>query len=211
MTNLSARFNAMSLRERGLIAAAVLVVLVMIWDGALMRPLDRKKQALSQELATVQKSMATLTAALTGESGGDPLSLGLLQQQALKESVAAADAQLQTVAAGLIPPPRMVQALRDVLAVQSGLRLVSLKNLPARSLAQSLDATQTASGGPYVHPIEMTIEGDYLTLLKYFQSIEALDWRFYWQSLELIKIDYPMNRVRVQLNSLSMDREWLGV
>ncbi|MBC7983568.1 MAG: MSHA biogenesis protein MshJ, partial [Candidatus Obscuribacterales bacterium] len=70
---------------------------------------------------------------------------------------------------------------------------------------------QTASGGPYVHPIEMTIEGDYLTLLKYFQSIEALDWRFYWQSLELIKTDYPMNRVRVQLNSLSMDREWLGV
>lgn len=210
-TNVSARFDAMAIRERGLIALAVLAVLVLLWDATLMRPLEQKEQALSQELETMQTSMAQLTAALTGESGGDPLSLGLLQQQSLRESLAAADAQLQNVAAGLIPPSRMVQALRDVLNRQSGLRLVSLKNLPARSIAPSSDASRADSGAPFVHPIEMTLEGDYLTLLKYLQAVEALDWRFYWQSLELTTTEYPINRVRVQLNSLSMDRDWLGV
>ena len=209
--NWSARFNAMSLRERGLVFGALVAVLIVAWDGLLMKPLDRKKQTLNQQLESLQTNMNQLTASLTGENGGDPFTIALTKQRSLQESLAAVDAQLQTVAAGLIPPPRMVAALRDVIDRQRGLRLISLKNLPSQSLVPPVDPNQPPTAGPFVHPIEMVVEGDYLTVLKYLESVEALDWRFYWQSLELISTDYPANRVRIRLNSLSMDREWLGV
>jgi MSHA biogenesis protein MshJ len=207
--NLSTRFNAISLRERAMIFGALLAVLILAWDALLMQPLDKRKQALTNEMQEVQNSMAQLTSTLTAE-GGDPVMKGFAQQQMLQQSLAAADEQLQTMAAGLIAPPRMVAALRDMLERQQGLRLVALKNLPARALVPPTDPLQPQHG-PFIHPVEMTIEGDYLTLLRYLEAIESLPWRFYWQVLELQTIDYPHNRVRLRLNTLSMDAEWLGV
>jgi MSHA biogenesis protein MshJ len=207
--NLSTRFNAISLRERAMIFGAVLAVLILAWDTLLMQPLDKRKEALTNEMQEVQSSMAQLTSSLTAD-GGDPVMKAFAQQQSLQQSLAAADEQLQTMAAGLIAPPRMVAALRDMLERQQGLRLVELKNLPARALVPPIDAQQPEHG-PFIHPVEMTIEGDYLTLLRYLEAIESLPWRFYWQVLELQTIEYPHNRVRLRLNTLSMDAEWLGV
>jgi MSHA biogenesis protein MshJ len=207
--NLSTRFNAMTLRERGMIFAALLAVLILAWDSLLMQPLDNRKKALSAEMQTVQEGMTQLAASLTSE-GGDPIMKAYAQQEALKQSLAEADAQLQTVAAGLIAPPKMVSALRDMLERQQGLRLVELKNLPPRALVPAADPQQPQHG-PFLHPVEIVVEGDYLTLLRYLQSIEELSWRLYWQALELQTIEYPQNRVRLRINTLSMDAEWLGV
>jgi len=209
LVNISTRFNAMTLRERGMVFAAILAVLILAWDSLFMQPLDNRKKALTAEMQAVQEGMAQLASSLTGE-GGDPIMKAFAQQEALKQSLAAADAQLQTMAAGLIAPPRMVEALRDMLERQQGLRLVELKNLAARPLVPPSDPQQVAHG-PFVHPVEIVVEGDYLTLLRYLQSVEALPWRFYWQVLELQTIEYPQNRVRLRINTLSMDAEWLGV
>lgn len=207
--NLSTRFNAMTLRERAMIFAALLAILVLAWDTLLMQPLEQRKKALTAEMQTVQEGMSHLAASLTGD-GGDPIMKAFAQQEALKQSLAAADEQLQTMAAGLIAPPKMVSALRDLLERQQGLRLIELKNLPARALVPTVDPN-TPQHGPFLHPAEMIIEGDYLTVLRYLQAIEALPYRFYWQVLELQTIEYPQNRVRLRINTLSMDAEWLGV
>jgi MSHA biogenesis protein MshJ len=223
--NVSTRFTAMSLRERGLVFAALLAVLIVVWDSLLMKPLEQRKQALNQELQSVQENITQLASSLSGDGGGDSFTTALTQQQSLQQSLAAVDGQLQTLAAELIPPPRMVAALRDVLDHQQGLRLISLKNLPSYSLAPADPGTAAASAasistttlvpvsttGPFVHPIEMIVEGDYLTVLNYLRAVEQLKWRFYWLSLDLNSTDYPKNRVRIMLNSLSMDRDWLGV
>jgi MSHA biogenesis protein MshJ len=209
LINLSTRFNAMTLRERAMIFAALLAVLVLVWDTLLMQPLDQRKKALSAEMQTVQEGMSQLASSLSGD-GGDPIMKAFEQQEALKQSLAAADAQLQTMAAGLIAPPKMVNALRDLLERQQGLRLIELRNLPARPLVPTVDPQQPQHG-PFLHPAEMVVEGDYLTVLRYLQAVESLPYRFYWQVLELQTIEYPQNRVRLRINTLSMDAEWLGV
>jgi MSHA biogenesis protein MshJ len=218
MINLGSRFNAMTLRERGMIAAVLLALLVLVWDQFLMSPLSVRKQSLAQEIEATQRSLATLTATIEGRANDNPLSLAMAQKRSLTESLAAVDAQLQSASAGLIAPQRMLEALRDVLNKQQGLRLVSMRNLPVTSLAApssetntSETKTRTASGGPYVHSLELVVEGSYLDVLRYLESVEALPWRFYWQVLELKTTEYPLNRVRVRLNTLSMDKEWLGV
>jgi MSHA biogenesis protein MshJ len=218
--NFSTRFTAMSLRERALVSAALLAVLIVAWDTFLMQPLDHRKLALNQEMQSLQENISQLAANLSGGNGGDPFTSALIQQQALQQSLAAVDTQLQAVAADLIPPQRMVGALRELLDRQQGLRLISLRNLPSYSLAPAESSAAdnaapntvaVAASGPFVHPIEMVVEGDYLSVLNYLRSIEQLKWRFYWHSMELNSTDYPKNRIRIQLNSLSMDKEWLGV
>jgi MSHA biogenesis protein MshJ len=62
-----------------------------------------------------------------------------------------------------------------------------------------------------VHPVEIVIEGSYLDVLEYLRALEALPWHFYWKVLELNSGTYPLNRVRIELSTLSMDKEWLGV
>lgn len=216
--NLKTRFNAMSLRERAIIAGAVLALLIFVWDRAFMNPLRVREQQLQQEIVTTQQGVATLSAAIQGQAESNPLMLAMRQKQTLTQSLAAVDAQLQSTSAGLIPPQKMLAALRDVLQNQSNLKLVSMRNLPVTSLIDvpMPNTAPTAQPslqmqGPYVHSLEFVIEGSYLDVLHYLQKVEALPWRFYWQILELKTAEYPINRVRVRLNTLSMDKEWLGV
>lgn len=211
--NLSSKFNAMSLRERAMVAAAVLAVIILAWDQFLMRPLGERKTQLSQEIETIQRNLKTLTDTIEGRAQGNPLSLAMEQKASLTQSLAAVDAQLQAESAGLIPPERMLEALRDVLETQRGLRLIGMRNFPVSSLATATDANgqPQATSGPFVHSLELVVDGSYLDVLRYLEKVEALPWRFYWQVLELKSTDYPINRVRIRLNTLSMEKEWLGV
>jgi MSHA biogenesis protein MshJ len=202
----------------------------------MMNPLRVRRQALTQEVEEVQKNLAMLTATIEGRANDNPLALAMGQKKSLVESLAAVDAQLQSTSSGLIAPQRMLEALRDVLNDQQGLRLVSMRNLPVVSLMTfpssqqaspqqtstrqagetQVDANKTetqpiAKAGPYVHSLELIVEGNYLDVLRYLQTVEGLPWRFYWQVLELKTTEYPTNRVRIRLNTLSMDKEWLGV
>lgn len=211
--NLNSRFNAMTLRERAMVAAALLAVVVLAWDGLLMRPLNARKVQLSQEVETIRRNLNTLTSTIEGRAQDNPLSVAMEKKASLTKSLEAVDAQLAAESAGLIPPQRMLEALRDVLDTQRGLRLVSMRNLPVTSLVATTDASgqPQQESGPFVHSLELVVDGGYLDVLRYLEKVEALPWRFYWQVLELKTTDYPLNRVRIRLNTLSMEKEWLGV
>jgi MSHA biogenesis protein MshJ len=77
--------------------------------------------------------------------------------------------------------------------------------------AESQTAAESAGGGPYVHTVELVIDGQYLDILDYLRALEALPWRFNWKVLELATRRYPLNRVTIQLTTLSMDKDWIGV
>jgi MSHA biogenesis protein MshJ len=207
--NVKSRFNAMALRERAMVACAALALVIFMWDRTLMNPLRQRQQLLQQDLATTQQALSALSASIQGRAEDNPLMAAIKQKQSLTQSLAEVDQQLQSTSAGLIPPQRMLEALRDVLQHDSGLRLVSMRNLPVTSLVPP--QTGAEMQGPYMHPVEFVVEGNYLDVLKYLEQVESLPWRFYWQVLELKADEYPLNRVRIRLNTLSMDKEWLGV
>lgn len=62
----------------------------------------------------------------------------------------------------------------------------------------------------YRHGLEIEVEGSYAACLAYLNAIEALPWRLYWQVLELDVIDYPQNRIRIEVGTLSLDEGWIG-
>ena len=207
------RFDRFSLRERALVAVALLAVVVMTWTVAMWDPIAVRQQALASELTSLQESMFATAQMLDTATTGDPASLALKKEEQLRQELERINAQLASKSAGVIPPERMVQVIQDVLASQRGLTLISLHNKPVTTLARPVAGTPAATddAGPYVHPVELVIEGQYLDILAYLHALEALEWRFYWKLLELETVRHPTNRVRVEINTLSMDKDWIGV
>jgi MSHA biogenesis protein MshJ len=235
------RFDQLSMRERALVVAATLGALLMIWQVAIMDRISSRQFGLRDEIAQLQDSIATSAAEIDIKSGASQDQRDQDKLKELEEALAKIDSELASKSAGLIPPDRMVQVIHDVLRHQQGLRLVSLHNQPVMPLnkmgsesapeaasarqaieANSADETTEANpveapatsgetSGPYVHPVELVVEGSYLDVLRYLQALEALPWRFYWQALDLQSPGYPVNRVRIELTTLSMDKEWVGV
>jgi MSHA biogenesis protein MshJ len=65
--------------------------------------------------------------------------------------------------------------------------------------------------GPFLHPVELVVDGDYASLVTYLRALESLPWRIHWQQLELKTGDYPVNRVRIVIGALSLSPDWIRI
>lgn len=218
------RFDALSLRERVLVGMVVLAIPLLLWDQTLMQPLNARQANL---LSALQEDAPADASSADAEVDGQPaepeLEIGtaLLQRESLQAQLARLDQQLQTVSSELIAPERTSEVLYEVLQKQRHLNLISLRKQPVTSLIAAPAPAQQAAGapvgtsnpalgpGPYVHPVELIVEGRYLDILNYLRTLEALPWRFDWQALELDSRQ-PLTRARIQLSTLSLDAAWIG-
>lgn len=203
LTLLSELFNARATRERVLIFAAVLALMLVTWDSLLMAPLRMASRGLESEIDSSTSSGVV-------DDGSDPHRTALLRAGELQLRSEQLDSQIAGSARGFVPATRMIEVLHDVLRRQGGLSLVSIRNLPVRSLIPPASEGATPAP-PFVHSIELVIDGRYADIQAYVHELEALPWRFRWSLLELSTRQYPVNRVRLSLSTLSMDATWLGV
>jgi MSHA biogenesis protein MshJ len=203
----AARFNRLNVRERVLIVAAALAAIVAMWDTLLMQPLEVRRKGLATELGTLQSSVAALSQAAEAGLAADPKARALGQIKASEKALAAVNSKLEATSAGLLPPQRMAEVIRDVLSQGHDVSLIMLRSGPVSNLSpQSADNT-----GLYLHPFELIVEGRYLDVLEYLRALEALHWHLYWRTLELDSAHYPLARVRIEVGTLSLDRTWLGL
>jgi len=209
------RFDALGVRERGLIFCAAVVVIYFSWQSLLMDPLQARGRQAERRLAEARAQMSAVDEA-GAALAADPLIAAATRNRALKGRLAELDHELQALAQGYVAPERVTQLLRELLTRQHGLSLVSLENLPVESLSLTPDAARGASiaaddHGPFLHPVEIVVDGDYASLVAYLRAIEALPWRIHWQRLELTVGGYPSSRVRIIIGALSLSREWIRV
>jgi MSHA biogenesis protein MshJ len=216
MSALMKKYEALSLRERGFVVLALLAVVIAAWDTYLMDPLRRARVGLEAELVSASSSGVTATSA----DVTDPRQVSIKRAGELQTQLATLDSRLKSSARGFVSADRMIEVLHDVLDRQGRLELVSIRNLPVTSLvppeksATDASADPNASAAPeppYVHSIELVVDGQYTDVLDYLGQLEALTWKFRWTSLDLSTAGYPRNRVRIELSTLSLDSTWLGV
>ena len=215
--------DRLNLRERLFLFAAGVVVLGGMWEAALAGPLDARKVQATQKMEALKTRLQKLDTALdstaTGMSEGMPAQLD--QLTALRNRVATGDQEVRVFTSDLVDPKQMRLVLEELLHRQSGLSLVSATNLPAKPLVEgNADPAVAKDDGAkakpeepqlYRHTLVLTLEGTYLDCLAYLQAVERLPWHLYWSRIEFKEDGYPRNVIRLELRTLSLDKEWIGV
>jgi MSHA biogenesis protein MshJ len=209
------RLDALTLRERVIIFGAGVALVYIAWQWLLMDPLAARARIAEQHLVDARRHMSLMDQ-IGASVSLNPAVAAVARNRALTERLAALDAELSRVAQGYVAPERMTELLKELLAEQHGLKLHSLSNLPVQSLSQPLGLGQDApisadDHGPFLHPVEMVVEGDYGSVVAYLRALETLPWRIHWQQVELTAGEYPVNRVRIVIGALSLSRYWMSV
>jgi MSHA biogenesis protein MshJ len=210
------RIDALTLRERAFVLAAMLMIVGAAWEGLLSAPLEARTVAAQDKIAATAQRLSQLDEAIAvaaaGIGGGVSDRVEILRS--LREAVTAREAELRVFTSDLVDPAQMRLVVEDLINRQSGLELVRTHNVPAAALLEVSEAgNDGASDEPnlYLHGLVIELEGSYLELLAYLESIEQLPWRIFFGRLDLETLEHPRLKISLELNTLSLEREWLGV
>ncbi|WP_341502854.1 hypothetical protein [Gallaecimonas sp. GXIMD4217] len=203
--------GALSLRERGLVMLAGLIllggVLGLSWLEPKLAGLAKERQALARQLSRVEELARTRTM-LESRLARDPVAELRLAIAELKQSRNDQQQQLQQRTRALVPVQAMAPMLESLLAKTPGLQLQSLKSLPPEPLL-SLPDDGGSDLNLYRHPLTLTLKGGYLPLLTFLQRSEQLPWQLFWQSLTFEQGQDGETEIHVY--TLGTSRHYLGV
>lgn len=220
------RFNALADRERILLSVAAIGVLIGLFWFLLIDPAMNRQAAALAQVQTLRKQLDGLgeQASLLNEARrNDPEVLARQQIESLIKQNLELKSALSSKRALLADPREVPARLRDLLAAQPGLALVSLSSLPVENLLanESQAAAQPAAvqSGPaaeaapsaavYRHGLRIAVRGDYATILKWLRTVEQFGWQVFWGSLQYEVDRYPHAVATVTIYSLSLDAAWL--
>ncbi len=169
----NAKFSARSLRERALMAASGIVVMIAGFNFLALEPLAVQQKRLALQLTEARTAIKTGDALIAAERGqADPDEVRRRYRDELRKQIADIDNKLQGLQKQLVPPDQVSKLLEGVLSRDRGLALVSLHKLPVQRFqttgsAQSPDskvAPGAADRSIYQHSFESTLEGSYSDL-----------------------------------------------
>ena len=210
------RFDALTLRERVMVFAAVMVALLAVAYTTMIEPELSRQKRLSTAIDQKHSEMKTLEAQVTKMVGGraaDPNAPERARLTALRAELAKLDSRIAAEERRFTAPGQMRGVVQGLLARSRGVALVEMKSLATTTI--------TASGKPpakpgaerliYRHGLEVTVSGSYLDLLAYVRELENLPTQLYWGALELDAAAYPKVALKVTVYTLSLDPTWLSV
>jgi MSHA biogenesis protein MshJ len=213
----SARFDALSGRERSLLSLAVLAVIALLGETVLVEPLLARQKTIrlqieqqGAELSAVQGQIATIQPRLKDPDAPNRAAL----EQARKE-IAAIDARLKGMEKTLVAPDRVAELLEDILKHNRSLKLVALRTLPVGTLVERKEgeakSEKAVEGSIFKHGVEIAVQGSYGELLGYLAQIERLPQQMFWSKVRLKVDEYPKTTLTLTVYTLSLDKAWLVV
>jgi len=222
---LSARFDALTLRERVLVLAGLVVGVALLFDYLALQPLAARKLRLERQIVEARNSMKVAEAVLAGQVPlTDPDDVRRSYRNALRQQLVDLDKSMQELQSGLVPPERMAKLLEAMLARSRGLQLLSLRTLPVQryetpALAPNGKApNKTAKPAPkdpertvFQHSFEITLQGSYIELHDYLTQLEKLPWQMFWGRINVSTEQYPRLRATLTVQTLSLNKAWLIV
>lgn len=230
------KFDALNQRERVIVFVIALLVVYLILQSLVLDPLLRdrtvtlrQQQQLQQQIAELQEAKTVLNTQL--DSGVNRAKEQRREQ--LRMQVNTLDEQIERSVLAMIPPQKMAQVLESVLLQDKNLKLLAIENRPGlpvlktedlegnksetnkssrkKTNAPTTSANASAAPALYQHSFVITLEGDYLSTIAYFNRLSELPWRFYWDSLIFSVDRYPKATITLTVHTVSLSEEWIGV
>jgi MSHA biogenesis protein MshJ len=224
------KVDQLNQRERILIFAVAAAVVVFVLQALLIDPLlqeqalkAREAKSLQSEAQSLGNEIIILTAEL--EAGVNRGKQKRREQLLIQRTTL--DQRIEESVVAMIPPQMMTEVLEQVLAQDGGLKLLALENLPVASIieqdadnptqgsstsqVESVDVIEEDKQGLYKHRFVLTLRGNYLATVRYFEKLNELPWRFHWDSLNYEVTDYPNATITLQVHTVSRSEDWIGV
>lgn len=201
--------DAMSIRERTLIAVVVLALLWALWDGALMRPLKAVEAAENDRLASLSQQVRDLNASiqqLAAAQVADPDAENrhrLTELQAANREMTEA---LRELTIDLVDPKEMAPLLESMLTRVGTLQLVGMRTLQGEAIL-----ADGAPTGYYRHGLAVEVRGGYLDALRYLQALERIGLRFFWESVDIEVSQHPSSDITIVIYTLGRQPGVIGV
>ena len=203
-----------SLRERICILVALIVLLFVAWNQLFLEPSLATRNKLlgeSKQISNEIQQLHTEETVTIQSSKADPDMevRGLIAQ--MDQELKKIDKQLEGKLIHLLSPQQMPRLLQQLLKEQQSLKLISLENLRPEQMMTSRDDGTSAPLGIYIHALTMELEGKYLKLLQYLQALEQMKQQVFWDMLTIDAKEFPSVKIRLQIHTLSLTEDWIGV
>ena len=225
---LAARYDAFSLRERWMIAAAVLGGILLVAMSLFIDPALKRLKIAERGIAEQRTQLTTLQAQIGAlqSPGQNPDVAARAEVVAAKKKLAELGGRFAAMENSLVSPQRMPGLLEDLIGRQGGLRLLSLRTLPvtpvldkkpADNAGKAVDklvaSTREAdfSPGLFKHGVEIKLEGGYQELAAYLARLEKSPAKFLWSGVALSAEKHPKLVLTLTVYTLSLDHTWLIV
>jgi len=222
VTNILEKIDNRVLRERVLIFLTLLAVIFLLWNFLVQSKFNRERNALQAEATKIvneQKTLEAQMSTLAMTVASDPSIAKTNQIRSLNASIAEVEQRLSGLSQGLISAEQLPKVLEDVLLRTSSVKLLQVRTLAATEL-QLVTAIPGANNhgepgvggtGVYKHGVLIRVAGSYPQLIQLMTEIEALQWKFYWESLNYTVTQYPNAEIDIRVFTLSSEEGLLGV
>jgi MSHA biogenesis protein MshJ len=214
------RIDSATLRERFMMFAAGLLIVVGTLHAALVEPQVAEQRRLTAQQAQRQLEGAKLQAEVQKLASGrrqDPNAEARARVDALRQELAQLNGAIAEEQKKFTAPEQMRTVLEEMLSRNRKLRLMDMKTLPLATLsdARTQDSSGKAASGAdrliYRHGVQITLSGTYLDMLGYLTELEKLTTQMYWGGMELNVAEYPSATLKLTVYTLSLDRAWMVV
>lgn len=203
---LSAHFDSLSSRERGLVLLVILALIYSGWNYFLMQPLKLQKRRLPLQIQTVLQEEQSLKQAiqnLKNHGSLDPEEEKRKLLNTLREKMAGQKGHIQRLLDTLISPKNMSVVLESLLTQHARLTLLKVENLPPQALFEAEPSAQKASQ-LFKHSLRLEFRGNYMNTLAYIRMLENLPWKLYWDDLEIdLEENYPQAHITLTVHTFS--------
>lgn len=204
------QFEVLSRRERVLICIALLA-LVSIIGFMPLESLWKKQTSISQQLKGLEQEnqisvqqIELYQQRLTMDPNQDyQQRLALLQQQ--NQEI---DAQLNEQMVDMVPADYMPELLGNLLGQVQGIKLIKFTSIAPVPLLAVGDEKKL---NLYSHGIRMSLEGDYFSVMRFVEAVEAMPDKLYWKRLDYKVAEYPKGMIDIEVYTLSLNKDFISV
>ncbi len=217
LARLTARLEALTLRERALLLGVGVVLMVASWDGVVLRPLEAERERvgtreeqLRQDLAALDQQAAEIRTRLARDSSAPVRE----RNAGMRQQIERLDGRLRSEMDHLVSPAEMSRVLEELLERQESLVVSRLEALPAEPMLGGLLRAGSVAGlgaSVYRHGMRIELEGRFPDVVAFLETMESLPWSLFWDRLHYEVTEYPVARVTLVVNTLSTEEGWIGV
>lgn len=203
------KFDARLMTERRLIILAAVCVTWLIIDSIWVTPSYQrlKKKLELQKVTHSQQAAANEQSKTLMQTLHEQQLRAIAELNEIRQRFAKQEAEMTGVQSQMAPAREMRQLLEALLAKHGQLRVLSMRTL----MPQEVHAQGTNETVLYKHGLLLEVGGEFHDLVAWLQSAENMPRHLIWQSMELSPHAQTQLVLKVQVYTLSPDKDALEI